>query len=316
MHSAYRARQVEEEEANNRQDWEIDEGNSTGGIMFHLEKKVAVMPSSRRNLIRIGAIAASALLAETTTTAAKAGDFLWFHWGHKHRYPDGDGGGGGGGGDFHCFLKGTTIRTADGDRKIENLSAGDMLPSVFGGMCAIQWIGRYSFKKGDPTKGWVRGVLPIRIARSALRDDVPHADLYVTQTHAVLIDGVLVEAGNLVNGTTITRYVAGDSDQLKYFHIKLARHDVIYAEGAPCETLLEVDENAANFAEYLRQYGASTTEETPILPRIKYGYRRGEIKSHFRSAMAPWIDHRQQADIIRDKLDMRATVLLQEPELI
>ena len=58
-----------------------------------------------------------------------------------------------GGRDTHRFLRGTTIRTADGDRKIEDLSAGDLLPSVFGGTCAIQWIGRYSFKKGDPTKG-------------------------------------------------------------------------------------------------------------------------------------------------------------------
>ncbi len=280
--------------------------------MSYLQKKVADLQSSRRNLIRIGAIAASALVAETTTTAAKAGDFLWFHWGQKHHYQDGDGSGG----DSQCFLKGTTIRTADGDRKIEDLRAGDLLPSVFGGTYAIQWIGRYSFKKGDPTKGWVRGVLPVRIARSALADDVPHADLYVTQTHAVLVDGVLVAAGNLVNGTTITRYGAAELDLLEYFHLKLARHDVIYAEGAPCETLLEVDENAANFAEYLRQYGAAMPQETPILPRIKYGYRRGEIKSHFRSGLAPWIDYRQQADIIRDKLDMRAIELLREPELM
>ena len=283
--------------------------------MSHLEKTATMLQSSRRNLIRMGAIAASALLAETTTTAAQAGDFLWFHWGHRHRqYGDGDGGSGGG--DSQCFLKGTTIRTADGDRKIEDLSAGDLLPSVFGGTSAIQWIGRYSFKKGDPTKGWVRGVLPIRIARSALGDDVPHADLYVTQTHAVLVDGVLVAAGNLVNGTTITRYDAAELDRLEYFHIKLPGHDVIYAEGAPCETLLEVDENAANFAEYRRQYGPLTAEETPCLPRIKYGYRRGEIKSCFRSTVAPWIDYRQKADIIRDKLDIRGITLLRKPELV
>jgi hypothetical protein len=278
--------------------------------MSHLEDKVAALQSSRRNLVRIGAIAASALVAETTTTAAKAGDFLWFHWGHRHHNQDQAGSRS----DSSCFLKGTTIRTADGDRKIEDLGAGDLLPSVFGGTHAIEWLGRYSFKKGDPTKRWVRGVLPIRIARSALGDDVPHADLYVTQTHAVLVDGILMAVGNLVNGTTITRYDAAELDQLEYFHLKLARHDVIYAEGAPCETLLEVDENATNFAEYLRQYGAATPQETPIVPRIKYGYRRGEIKSYFRSAMAPWIDYRQPADIIRDKLDLRAIALLREPE--
>jgi Hint domain len=282
--------------------------------MSDVEKSLNALQSSRRNLIRIGAIAAAALFAETTTTTAQAGDFLWFRWGGHRHHQNGDGSTGGDA--SNCFLKGTTIRTADGDRKIEDLSAGDLLPSVFGGTCAIQWIGRYSFKKGDPTKRWVRGVLPIRIARSALGDDVPHADLYVTQTHAVLVDGVLIAAGNLVNSTTITRYDAAELDRLEYFHIKLARHDVIYAEGAPCETLLEVDENAANFAEYLRQYGPLTVEETPCLPRIKYSYRRGEIKSHFRSAIAPWIDYRQEADIIRDKLDIRGIALLRKPELV
>jgi len=29
-----------------------------------------------------------------------------------------------------CFLKGTMIRTADGDRKIEDLAPGDLLPTV------------------------------------------------------------------------------------------------------------------------------------------------------------------------------------------
>jgi hypothetical protein len=282
--------------------------------MSHLENKVAALQSSRRNLIRIGAIAGPALLATTLTTTAKAGDFLFFHWGKKHRSPDDDDDRDTN--DYNCFLKGTTIRTAKGDRKIEELSPGNLLPSVFGGTQAIQWIGRYSFTKGDPAKGWVRGVLPIRIARSALGDNVPHADLYVTQNHSVLVDGVLVAAGNLVNGTTITRYDAAELDRLEYFHIKLARHDVIYAEGAGCETLLEVDESATNFAEYLRQYGAAATQETPILPRIEYGYRRGELKSHFRSAMAPLIDHRQPADIIRDKLDVRAIALSREPEFV
>jgi hypothetical protein len=279
------------------------------------------LQTSRRNLIRIGAIAASAALAKTTI--ARADDFQWESrpgdWesrpGDRDRDRDHDGDDTRKH-DFHCFLKGTTIRTADGERKIEELEAGDLLPSLFAGTCAIQWIGRYSFKKGDPSKGWVRSVLPIRIARSALAFDVPQADLYVTQTHAVLVDGVLVAAGNLVNGTTITRHDAAEVDTLEYFHIKLARHDVIYAECAPCETLLGVDENAANFADYLRQYRSPAVDQQPCLPVVKYAYRGGEIKSHFRSALAPWIDYRQPVDIIRDKLDARGIALLREAELI
>ena len=276
--------------------------------------------------MRMGAIAASALLANTATTSAQAGDFLWFHWGHHHHHRNTGGSdfkntGGGdfkntGGGDFHCFLKGTRIRTADGERKIEELKAGDLLPAVFGGTCPIQWIGRYRYRKSDPTKPWVRNVMPIRIARSALGPHVPHTNLYISEAHALLIDGVLVAAGNLVNDRTITRYDARELDELEFFHIKLERHDVIYAEGAPTETLLEVDESAVNFAEYLRQYGPVTTAETPCAPLFRYGYRRGEIKSCFRSAISPWIDRRQPVDIIRDKLDARGMALLREAEFI
>jgi hypothetical protein len=39
-----------------------------------------------------------------------------------------------------------------------------------------------------------------------------------------------------VNGTTIALHDAGDACELEYFHIKLQSHDIIDAEGAPCET--------------------------------------------------------------------------------
>jgi Hint domain len=273
---------------------------------------------SRRNLIRMSAIVASAVFVRTTT--ASADDFQWEYHDNRHRDKDGnkswDRDGGKGRRDFHCFLQGTAIRTADGERKIEDLVVGDLLPTVFGGTAAIRWIGYYRFMKSDPAKAWARGVLPIRIARSALGPNIPYADLYVTKTHGLLIDGVLVAAGNLVNGSTITVYDACGLDELKFFHIKLAAHDAIYAEGAPCETLLNIDENAANFAEYLRLYGRPTIEETPCAPLLRYGYRRGEIKSCLRSAISPWIDRRQPADLIRDKLDARGLELSRQLELV
>ncbi len=209
-------------------------------------------------------------------------------------------------------MKGTTIRTADGDRKIEDLVAGDLLPTVFGGVCPIQWIGRYPFKKSDPTKMWVKDVLPVRVARSALGPDVPRADLYVTKAHALLIGGVLVSASLLINGTTITLHDARELDELEFFHIKLARHDVIYAEGAPCETLMNVDENAVNFAGYLRQHGDLITKEIPCAPLLRFERRRSEIRSRLRSAISPWIDRRQELDIIRDELEERGIAVLRD----
>jgi hypothetical protein len=260
--------------------------------MRDLKNRSSGVRRSRRNLIKMGTIAASAMIS--VLMKATLADAVPVS---------------------NCFLKGTTVRTVDGDRRIEDLAVGDLLPTVFGGMCPIQWIGHYSFKKSDPTNTWVKDVLPVRVARSALGPDIPQADLYITKAHALLIDGVLVPVSNLINGTTIARYDVRALDELEFFHIKLEHHDVIYAEGAPCETLLDVDENAVNFAEYLRRYGPPMSKNTPCALVLGIG-RRVELESRFRSAISPWIDRRQKLDIIRDKLEEGEIALLQQSELI
>jgi hypothetical protein len=264
--------------------------------MVNSETPFAGVRRSRRNFVKVGAIGTSAVLAislKTKPTEAVCATAIGC-----------------------CFLKGTTIRTADSDRKIEDLAVGDLLPTVFGGVCPIQWIGRYPFRKSDPSKAWVKDVLPVRVARSALGPDVPYAELCITKAHALLIDDVLVPAGDLVNGTTITLYDASELDELEFFHIKLERHNVIYAEGAPCETVMHVDENAVNFAEYLRRHGHARIQEAPCAPLLSFNGGRNELKSRFRSALSPWIDHRQKLDIIRDELEERGLALLRRSELI
>jgi len=213
-----------------------------------------------------------------------------------------------------CFLKGTNIRTAEGERRVEDLAIGDLLPTMLGGMRPIQWIGLYALKKSNRSKPWVRDAQPVRIARSALAPGIPKADLCVTGWHAVFIDGLLASAGCLINGTTITRYEAAEHDELEFFHIKLESHDVIYAEGAPVETLLKVDESAVNFAEYFRRYGTPKTEEPPCVPRVSYGGGRGELKSRFRSAVSPWLDRREHIDVIRDRLEERGFAVSRQVE--
>jgi Hint domain len=251
--------------------------------------------NSRRNVVVAGAIGVTVVAAAAVASVLTAGD--------------------NGSGSGKCFLKGTTIRTADGDRKIEELAVGDLLPTVFGGICPIQWIGYYVHKKSNQGKPWVKDVRPVRVARSALGPELPRADLYVSKEHALLIDGVLVTAGSLINGATITLYDAREHNELEFFHIKLATHNVIYAEGVPCETVINFDESAVNFAEYLRRYGPPTTQEAPCAPFLSCTGGRREIKSHFRSAISPWIDRRQKLDVIRDELKERGISLLRQSEL-
>jgi hypothetical protein len=166
----------------------------------------------------------------------------------------------------------------------------------------------------NQAKPWVKDALPVRIAPSALAPNVPHADLYVTGGHALLIDGVLVPAELLINGTTITRDEAREYDQLEYIHVKLESHDVIYAEGVPAETLINVQESAVNFADYLRRYGTAATDEERCAPYIYISGGRPELASRLRSALSPWIDLRNEADVVRDRLEQRGAMLSRQSE--
>ncbi len=100
-----------------------------------------------------------------------------------------------------------------------------------------------------------------------------------------LIDGWLIAIDNLVNGTTIVPHEPV-GDVLELFHIEFDGHDVVDAEGAPCESLLE-------------------PAQEPCAPRIGFDGRRREVASRLRSAVAPWFDRRQPLDVIRDRLEER-----------
>ena len=85
---------------------------------------------------------------------------------------------------------------------------------------------------------------------------------------------------------------------------------------SPVETLLNVDESAVNFVEYLRKYGTPKTEETPCAPIVSYGGpRRGALKSRMRSAISPWFECRKQVDVIRDRLEERGIMLSRQSAL-
>ena len=203
---------------------------------------------TRRNMIKMGAIAASAIVASLASVKSGLAGPGPGPGPGRRRGPGGP----------HCFLRGTTILTADGGRRIEDLAIGDLLPTVFGGIRPIQWShiihSRRAIRHGP---GWRRRCQfgsPARRSGGMFR----YADLYVTGWHALLVDGLLVPACCLINGTTIRRHTAREEEELEFFHIKFESHDAIYAEGAPIETLLGVDERAVNFAEYFRLYGGAT----------------------------------------------------------
>jgi hypothetical protein len=220
---------------------------------------MASFTTSRRHLVAAGAIAASALAAR----AAHAGEWIWRH--RNRHWDDHDAGDG----ERHCFREGTLVRTIAGERPIEIIAEGDQLPTRFGEISRV--IRRHELGPADRT---------ILITRSALGPDCPARDLYLSAGHALLIDGYLIAAEHLINDRTILRL---PPDEAEYFHIELVRHDVIWAEGVLCETLL-------------------VEGQRPCAPLVPYRWARGEVASHLRSAFAPVIDLRRPQDIVRDRL--------------
>ena len=154
-----------------------------------------------------------------------------------------------------CYLSGTIIRTVDGDRKIDDLQIGDLVKTLNGTARPVKWVGRLSYSKSH--RDWQKKILPVLITKGALGDGLPFRNLYVSQAHMLCVDGSLIEARFLVNGTTIRISDQSLNTSLNYYHVELADHDVIYAEGQPAETLranYRHREKFENFIEYMRLY--------------------------------------------------------------
>jgi Hint domain len=122
----------------------------------------------------------------------------------------------GGSGSKPCFLKGTRIRVAGGEKKIEDLRIGDLVITKSGIAKPVRWVARRRYRK-EPGARWVENIQPVRIARDALGPNTPSSDLFISDTHALHFDGTLIQALDVLNGMTIARYPAREFDEIEYF---------------------------------------------------------------------------------------------------
>jgi Hint domain len=209
-----------------------------------------------------------------------------------------------------CFLKGTRIRVAGGEKKIEDIRIGDLVVTKSGIAKPVRWVARRRYRK-EPGSPWVENIQPVRIARDALGPNTPSSDLFISDTHALHFDGTLIQALDVLNGRTIARYPAKEFDEIEYFHVRLDSHDVIYAEGAECESLGDGGyDRFDNFIEYERLYGnpdaSRAGEYAPLLGCLG---PRAAVVSRLRSAASPLVDLRTKLERVRDDLHERAEML-------
>jgi hypothetical protein len=170
-----------------------------------------------------------------------------------------------------CYLAGTRIATPTGDVAVETLSIGDLVLTADGRAAPVRWIGVQTVvsRFADRLR-----TFPVRITAGALDEGLPARDLLVSPGHAVFLDGVLVHAVALVNGTTIVRETAMP-ERFAYYHLELEDHALVLAEGVPAETFVDnvTRRRFDNFAEYATLYGDDTAVTATIpelaLPRVK-----------------------------------------------
>ncbi len=151
-----------------------------------------------------------------------------------------------------CYCRGTLIRTATGEVPVEALAIGDKVITVSGVARPIRWIGHRSYS-GRFALGQMQ-ILPVCVKAGALDDGVPGRDLWVSPNHALYLEGVLIEARDLVNGVSV--FQAEAVAAVEYFHVELASHDVLVAEGAYAESFIDDDSRGLfhNAQEYRALY--------------------------------------------------------------
>ena len=179
-----------------------------------------------------------------------------------------------------CFMPGTRILTPTGYAAVETLMPGDQVQTIDGRVVAVCWVGRQTVSAlfADPLR------LPIRVKAGALGDHVPCNDLLLSPDHALLVDGVLAQAGALVNGTSVVREV-DVPDVLTYYHVEVDDHSLILAENAPAETFIDnVDRMSFdNWREFEELFPEGKAIVEMAYPRAK-AYR--QIPSAIRQRLA------------------------------
>ncbi len=150
-----------------------------------------------------------------------------------------------------AFARGTRLTTAEGHLvPIEDLSPGTRLLTRDGRAAPVLAL------LGDSVPAIGRATRVV-IRAEAFNNET---ELVVTADHRLFVPGRRSEidphapdrmepARKLVNGLTIT---ADPGGRIEVFHVLLDRHDVIYAEGIPCESFLLTGASRAGLAPHLR----------------------------------------------------------------
>lgn len=139
-----------------------------------------------------------------------------------------------------CFAAGTHILTPGGEVAVERLRVGDLVITHEGADAPVVWIGHRRLDLARHVRP--ASVQPIRIAADAFAEGVPSRDLVVSPDHALFVEGLLIPAKALINGRNVCQL---NRPVVTYYHVELAAHGVIFADGMAVESYIETGNRGA-----------------------------------------------------------------------
>lgn len=135
---------------------------------------------------------------------------------------------------FVCFARGTGIRTARGALPVEQITPGTLIQTADNGLRPVCWVAK---RRAPGTGTGAPVVVQPGVLGNARR-------LVVSQQHRLLVTAVnrhgqrlerLVAAKALVGQPGVA---LDPCAQVEYIHLLFDRHELLFAEGAPAESLL------------------------------------------------------------------------------
>ena len=148
-------------------------------------------------------------------------------------------------GTIPCLTAGTLVETDQGPVLVEDLGRGQKILTRDGSARPLLRIIRRDIKPIDLRRN--PKFFPVRICAGALGQGLPSRDLLVSRQHRMLVSSVIVRRmfgcpEALIAAIRMTSlpgvFVDDTVTQVSYFHLIFASHEVIFANGAPTESLL------------------------------------------------------------------------------
>jgi Hint domain len=142
-----------------------------------------------------------------------------------------------------CFSKGAEISTPSGRRLVEDLRAGDSVLTEDGRSVTIAWIGTSRYGRQQAARE--DRLRPVYLHAHAFGPGLPDRELVLSPQHRIVVESASCE---LLFGTerafVVARHLTPPfasmpepEADVTYFHVLLEHHEILVANGLPCESL-------------------------------------------------------------------------------